>query len=71
MKVIYDGTNEEGGDGHLEFIWEGHRYHVGRSENGQSFWFQRQSMDDYLNDNDGWEEATWHPADKPPFKFFR
>jgi hypothetical protein len=70
MRIIYDGTNEEGGDGSLEFEWRGHHYHIGESEDGNGFWFQRQSMEDFENQTDGWEEATWHSTDNPPFKFF-
>lgn len=71
MKLIYDGLSEEGGDGSLEFEWKGYRYHIGEMDNGDGFWFQRQTMDDYINNRDNWEEATWHSTDNPPFKFFK
>jgi len=47
-------------------------YMVGEDDDDDRFaYMQRQTLENYNNQLDGWEEAEWHDVDKPPFKFLR
>lgn len=72
MILIHDNVNNETECGHITFQWKGHVYFVGEDEDGEEFAFmQRQTLENYNNNRDGWEEAEWHDVDKPPFKFLK
>jgi hypothetical protein len=32
---------------------------------------QRQTLENYYNNRDGWEEAEWNDVGKPHFKFLK
>ena len=72
MKLIHENVNNATECGSITFEWKGHVYMVGEDEDGDEFAFmQRQTLENYNNELDGWEEAEWHDVDKPPFKFLR
>jgi hypothetical protein len=72
MRLIHENVNNATECGSITFEWKGHVYMVGEDEDGEDFAFmQRQSLENYNNQLDGWEEAEWHDVDKPPFKFLR
>jgi hypothetical protein len=72
MRLIHENVNNATECGGITFEWKGHVYMVGEDEDGEDFAFmQRQSLENYNNQLDGWEEAEWHDVDKPPFKFLR
>lgn len=73
MKLISDTISDSDGEGYLEFELDGYIYMVGDLGDFCNY-IQRQLIDDYRNDLDNWENASWTPAQVPTvgsFKFLK
>jgi len=64
--------DDEHQDGSILIQINGFVYNIG-SLDGEEHWIERQSLEDYNNDLDGFEYAEWFPANdkRISFKFLK
>ena len=74
MRLIDDKLSPIDEDGFIQFEFEGYVYYIGQLD-GPPGWFSRQSVDDFYNDRDNWEQVIgWElerNPDKKNFKFLK
>ena len=63
MKVIRQDIHEgdEDGEGSIVIALNGYIYNLGQMDN-DCFWIERQLIEDYYNDLDGYEHPEWSSA---------
>jgi len=70
MKLIADNLPwiGEEQDGNVQFIHENYHYNIGTLDG--VLWVTRQTVEDYENDRDNWEEVErWVPERRSKFRF--